>query len=174
MTTTTTNFKSLDGPSHATVFIWLFAISSIWHYTSSASDIASYWFQYNPLVTPLIFISIGTGFLAACFPDKTRALLWLSIGQLAAIGLRFPFVADHRVMEMFLSLSIVLSYCYLAFGKQAQVFSETKVGFTARESIFVEPSSRPKYLGKVVLLTGRHSASAAETGRHSNYSTGFT
>ena len=52
---------------------------------------------------------------------------------------------------------------YLAFGKQAQVFSETKVGFTARESIFVEPSSRPKYLGKVVLLTGRHSASAAET-----------
>jgi hypothetical protein len=131
MTTTTTNFKSLDGPSHATVFIWLFAISSIWHYTSSASDIASYWFQYNPLVTPLIFISIGTGFLAACFPDKTRALLWLSIGQLAAIGLRFPFVADHRVMEMFLSLSIVLSYCYLAFGKRS-----FKVGTTEMFEVF--------------------------------------
>ena len=130
-TVSATNFKSLDGPTHATVFIWVFAISSIWHYTSSASDIASYWFQYNPLVTPLILISIGTGFLAACFPDKTRALLWLSIGQLIAIGLRFPFVADHRVMEMFLSLSIVLSYCYLAFGKRS-----FKVGTTEMFEVF--------------------------------------
>jgi C-terminal processing protease CtpA/Prc len=52
---------------------------------------------------------------------------------------------------------------YLAFGKQAQVLSERKVGFTARDSIFVEPSTGPKYLGEAVLLTGRHSASAAET-----------
>jgi C-terminal processing protease CtpA/Prc len=52
---------------------------------------------------------------------------------------------------------------YLAFGKQAQVFSERKVGITARDSIFVEPSTGAKYLGEAVLLTGRHSASAAET-----------
>ena len=127
MTDNCSNLKSGDGPSHATVFIWLFAISSIWHYTSSARDIASYWFKYDPLVTPLIFISIGTGFIAACFPDKTRALLWLAVGQLVAVLARFPFVADHRVMEMFLSLSIVLSFCYLAFRRKTWKISTTEL-----------------------------------------------
>ena len=52
---------------------------------------------------------------------------------------------------------------YLAFGKQARITSEKKVRFTSRDPIFVEPSRGPKYLGEAVLLTGRHSASAAET-----------
>jgi hypothetical protein len=52
---------------------------------------------------------------------------------------------------------------YLAFGKQARITSEKKVQFTSRDSIFVEPSRGPRYLGEAVLLTGRHSASAAET-----------
>ena len=52
---------------------------------------------------------------------------------------------------------------YLAFGKQARITSAKKVRFTSRDSIFVEPGRGPRYLGEAVLLTGRHSASAAET-----------
>jgi len=51
---------------------------------------------------------------------------------------------------------------YLAFGKQARLSSAKKVQFTALDSIFVEPSEGPKYVGEAVLLTGRHTASAAE------------
>jgi hypothetical protein len=101
-------------PSHASVFIWLFAIASIWHYTSSSTDIVNYWFHYDRLITPLIALSIGTAFVGASFPNKTAALLIFSVGQLTAICIRMPFVADHLVMELFLHLSIVLSYCYLA------------------------------------------------------------
>ncbi|MGI9235977.1 MAG: hypothetical protein ACR2QZ_01185 [Woeseiaceae bacterium] len=102
------------GPSHATVFVWLFAVSSIWHYTSSASDIVAYWFRYDPLVTPLVFLSIVSAFIAACYPTKTIALMVMCVGQLIAIFLRFPFVADHLVMELFLNLSILVSFLYLA------------------------------------------------------------
>jgi hypothetical protein len=52
---------------------------------------------------------------------------------------------------------------YLAFGKQALVDSADRLKFTDPESIYIEPSRGPKYLGPTVLLTGRHSASAAET-----------
>jgi hypothetical protein len=52
---------------------------------------------------------------------------------------------------------------YLAFAKQARLTIEREVRFTAREPIFVEPSGGPRYSGKAVLLTGRGSASAAET-----------
>ena len=52
---------------------------------------------------------------------------------------------------------------YLAFSKQARLTSEKAVRFTSRQGIFVEQSPGPKYLGEAVLLTGRHSASAAET-----------
>lgn len=123
MTRDRTNKKPGGGcPDQATVFIWLFAVSSIWHYTSSSADISRYWFQYDSLVTPLIFLSIVTAFIAATFPAKTWALLTFSLGQLIAIALRFPFVADHLVMQLFLNLSIVASFCYLAFsGKTLQV-----------------------------------------------------
>jgi len=66
---------------------------------------------------------------------------------------------DALVLEL---ASRLTSQRYLAFGKRARTNSE-KVRFTSRESIYVEPSIRPKYLGAAVLLTGRHSASAAET-----------
>lgn len=114
-------------PGHATVFIWLFAISSIWHYTSSSTEIARYWLQYDPLVTPLFFLSIVTTFVAAVFPNRTRCLLAFSLGQLLAIGLRFPFVADHLVMELLLNLSIVASFCYLAIARKTLRISTDEI-----------------------------------------------
>ncbi len=36
-----------DEPTHATVFIWVFAVSAFWHYPSSANEIISYWFRYD-------------------------------------------------------------------------------------------------------------------------------
>lgn len=67
---------------------------------------------------------------------------------------------DAFVLEL---ASRLASKRYLAFGKQARLTSEKKVRFTPRDAIFVEPSMGPKYVGEAVLLTGRHSASAAET-----------
>ena len=127
MTATSATLPSVDGPSHASVFIWLFAISSIWHYTSAYEDLAAYWFKFDPLVTPLIFLSIGTAFIAACAPSKTGAVLLFSIGQLVAIAARFPFVADHLVMELFLNLSVVLSYGYLAFTRKSLKIATTEI-----------------------------------------------
>lgn len=105
-------------PSHASIFVWLFAIASIWHYTSSGQEIANYWFRFDPTITPLIFLSIASAFVGACFPNRVTALLVFSIGQLIAICVRFPFVADHLVMEMFLHLSIVVSFVYLAIKQR--------------------------------------------------------
>lgn len=112
------NSASRSGPTHANVFIWIFAVSTIWHYTSASNDILSYWFRFDPLVTPLVFLSIVTAFIAALYPNKTAAMLLFSGGNLAAICLRFPFVADHLVMEMFLNLSIVLAFGYVAFKRR--------------------------------------------------------
>ena len=114
-------------PDHATLFIWIFAISSIWHYASSSTEISRYWLQYDPLVTPLIFLSIATAFVAAIFPNKTWALITFSLGQLIAIGLRFPYVADHLVMELFLNLSIVASFCYLAIAQKTLRVSTSQI-----------------------------------------------
>ncbi len=114
-------------PDHATLFIWIFAVSSIWHYASSSTEISRYWLQYDPLVTPLIFLSIATAFVAATFPNKTWALITFSLGQLIAIGLRFPYVADHLVMELFLNLSIVASFCYLAIAQKTLDVSTSKI-----------------------------------------------
>ncbi len=105
-------------PDHATVFIWLLAISSIWHYTSSSTDIVRYWLQYDPVVTPTVFLSIATAFVAALFPTKTWALLTLSAGQLVAISVRFPHVADHMVMQLALHLSVFATFFYSAFRKR--------------------------------------------------------
>jgi len=106
-------------PSHATVFVWLFAVSAIWHYTSAGTDIIDYWFTYDPQVTPLVFLSIVTAFIAACYPTKTWAVMTMCVGQLVALFLRFPFVADHLVMELFLNLSILFSFLYLAASKRS-------------------------------------------------------
>lgn len=114
-------------PSHASVFIWLFAVASIWHYTSSSQDLATYWFRYDPLVTPLIILSVVTAFIAACFPNRTIAVLVFSVGQLIAIVLRFPFVADHLVMELFLHLAIALSFCYLAIRRRTLEITTTEM-----------------------------------------------
>jgi hypothetical protein len=52
---------------------------------------------------------------------------------------------------------------YLAFSKQAKITSTKKLRFTAPDPVFVQPSDGPRYVGDAVLLTGRHSASAAES-----------
>lgn len=110
--------QSSNGPSHATIFIWLFAVSAIWHYTSSGGEIVQYWFRYDALVTPLIALSIVSAFIAACYPTKILAVMAMCIGQLIAIGLRMPFVADHLVMELFLNLSILASFLYLVWKRR--------------------------------------------------------
>jgi hypothetical protein len=118
----TSNNLAAGHPDHATVFIWIFAVSSIWHYTSSSTEISRYLLHYDSLVTPLIILSIVTAIVAAAYPGRTWALLTFSVGQLVAIGFRFPFVADHLVMELFLNLSIVLAFLYLAIsGKSLRV-----------------------------------------------------
>jgi hypothetical protein len=109
---------SASPPSHASVFIWLFAVSAIWHYASSSSDIINYWFTYNPKITPLVFLSIGSAFIAACYPTRTWALMTMCVGQLIAIFLRFPFVADHLVMELFLNFAILISFLSVAIPKR--------------------------------------------------------
>lgn len=106
------------GPSHATVFVWLFAVASIWHYTSSASQILESWFRFHPVDTPLTALSVLTAFIAALFPQRTSAVLLFSAGQFAAIFIRMPFVADHLVMELVLHCGILCSYGYLAIRQR--------------------------------------------------------
>ncbi len=115
------------GPEHATLFIWIFAVSSIWHYTSSGTEIAYYLLQFNAQITPLIYLSIVTAFVAALFPNRTWAVLTFSVGQLLAIGLRYPHVADHLVMELFLNLSIVVSFVYLSISKRGAPVTTTEI-----------------------------------------------
>ncbi len=114
----TSPVQANTAPTYATVFIWLFAVSASWHYTSSSGDIVRYWLRYDALVTPLMFLSIATAFIAACYPGRTAALMLFSVTQLVAIALQFPFVADHLVMELFLNLSIVLSFAWLAVKRR--------------------------------------------------------
>ncbi len=114
MNTKHDDVESRTGPSHASIFVWLFAVSIIWHYTSSGTEIANYWLRYDPLITPLIFLSIVSAFIAACFPNKTAAVMVMCVSQLIALGLRFPFVADHLAMELILHLSIVCAFLYVA------------------------------------------------------------
>src|SRR5689334_16059539 len=123
MTERSATLPSNDGPSHASVFIWLFAVSSIWHYTSAYDDLAAFWLQFDPVVTPMIFLSIATAFMAACAPQKTWTLLVMAAGQLVAICARFPFVADHLVMELFLNVSVLLSFAYLAYKRNTLAIS---------------------------------------------------
>jgi hypothetical protein len=106
-------------PSHAAVFIWLLAVSTIWHYASSSTEILGYWFRYDALVTPLVFLSIASALIAACYPDKTAAVLVFTIGQLISIGLRFPFVADHLVMQLAISLAILTSFAWLGVRRRS-------------------------------------------------------
>ncbi len=115
--------ENKPGPSHAAVFVWLFAVSAIWHYTSSGPEIWDYWFRYDPLVTPVISLSIVSAFIAACYPSKTLAVMVMCGSHLIAIGLRFPYVADHLVMELFLNLSILGAFLYLAIKGRTFVVS---------------------------------------------------
>jgi hypothetical protein len=102
------------GPSQASVFIWLFAIASIWHYASSSREITEAWFRFDPLRTPLLALAIVSALIGALYPQRTRAVLFFAVGQTAAIFARFPFVADHLIMELALHAGILLSFAHLA------------------------------------------------------------
>ena len=110
---------SAKGPSHAHMFVWLFAIASIWHYTSSATELLRYWENFDPIVTPLIALAIITAMIVAVFPNRTPAILAFAGAQTLVIGFRFPFVADHLVMEIGLNLAILLSFAYLAIRRRS-------------------------------------------------------
>ena len=118
MTSSLRQVDAAPGPSHGTVFIWLFAVASIWHYTSSSSEILESWFRFHPVNTPLTALSVLTAFIGALFPHRSAAVLLFSFGQFAAIFTRMPFVADHLVMELVLHAGILLSFCYLAIRKR--------------------------------------------------------
>ena len=106
-------------PTHSSIFIWLFAVASIWHYTSSIRELNNYWAQFDPLVTPLIALAIVTSLIVAVFPNRTPALITFAGAQFLAIAVRFPFVADHLVMELFLNLSILVAFAYLALRRRS-------------------------------------------------------
>lgn len=101
------------------MFIWLFAIATIWHYASSSRELYKYWLQFDPVVTPLIGLAIVASLIVAVFPNRTRALLLFAAVQTLAISVRFPFVADHLVMELFLNVSILLAFAYLAASRRS-------------------------------------------------------
>ncbi|NQV86916.1 MAG: hypothetical protein HQ492_07560, partial [Woeseiaceae bacterium] len=114
MTTDTLTTQTEEGPTLATIVVWLFAVSAIWHYTSSGADIQNYFLHYDPVRTPLVLLSMVTAFIAALFPNRAWAVVLFAGGQFISISGLAPFIADHLVMEFFLSLSIVTSYIYLA------------------------------------------------------------
>ena len=108
------SLTATSGPRPVTLFVWIFAISSIWHYTSSGNEIANYLLQFHPEMSPFVYLSIGTAMIAAIWPNRVWAILIFATGQIIAIGYRFPHVADHLVMELALNVGIVLSFVYLA------------------------------------------------------------
>lgn len=105
-------------PTQPAVFIWLFAVAAIWHYTSSTRELAEAWFQFHPVRTPLLAIALSSAFIGALFPTRVWAVLVFAAGQLVAIYGRFPAVADHLVMEMVLHVAILLSFAWLAISRR--------------------------------------------------------
>ena len=115
------------GPAHATVFIWLFAISSNWHYLSSGLELRNYLFHFDPVITPLIVTAILTAFVGALFANRTWAVLLFAAGQLAVLSVRFPYVADHLVMELILNFAILTSFAWIAIRRRSLAVSATEM-----------------------------------------------
>ena len=101
--------------SHATVFTWLLAISTIWHHTSSSNEVFDYWLHFDPVQTPAVFFAVTTAFIAACYPSSSKIFLLFVGTQILVISTRIPYIPTHVVMELFLYLTIFLSYLYLAY-----------------------------------------------------------
>lgn len=118
------------GPSHATVFVWMFAVSSLWHYTSSANEIYDFWFHFDPVGTPLFTLAIVSAFVAAVFPNDTRAILFFAAGQTVAIFMRMPFVADHLIMELGLNVAILAAFLLLVWKPKSSTTATAADMFT--------------------------------------------
>lgn len=127
MTTENRAAQTKEGPTLATICVWLFAVSAIWHYTSSGPDIQNYFLQYVPVRTPLVVLSMVTAFIAALFPNRAWAVVLFAGGQFISISGLAPFVADHLVMELFLSLSIIASFIYLALKGRTTKISTSEM-----------------------------------------------
>lgn len=107
-----------NGVNRATLFIWLFAIASIWHHTSSSHEVYYYWFHFDLIQTPAVILATVTALLAACYPGSIKALLAFVFVNIAVIATRLPFAPTHVVMELFVFLSIFFSYLFLAIEKK--------------------------------------------------------
>lgn len=109
--------------SHATVFTWLLAVATIWHHTSSSNEVYYYWLHFDPVQTPAVILAVTTAFLAACYPTSTRFFLLFVVTQIGVIFTRIPYIPTHVVMELFLFLTMLFSYLYLAYKEKSWVIN---------------------------------------------------
>ena len=104
--------------SNATVFVWLYSVASIWHFTSSSNEIEWFWRHLDPVHTPLVTVAIVTAFIAACYPNNARAFIFMIAAQAVVIYVRLPFAPTHLVMELFFAASVLTAFVLLALAKQ--------------------------------------------------------
>jgi hypothetical protein len=97
----------------------LYAVASIWHYTSSANVVSWSWLHFDPIETPSLVIAITTAFIAACYPSSMRAFVLMIAAQAVIIFIQLPFTPTHLVMELFLALCILASYGHLALRQRS-------------------------------------------------------
>ena len=96
------------------VFIWMLAIASIWVHTSSKSDVAQYWFRFDPVQTPAIILACVSALLAAVFPSRAIVVVFFAIVQVGVIYTRMPYIPTHVVMELILFSSMIFAFVCLA------------------------------------------------------------
>lgn len=109
--------------SHATIFTWLLAVSTIWHHTSSSNEVYYYWLHFDPVQTPAVFFAVMTAFLAACYPTSLKFFLLFVVTQIIVIFTRLPTIPTHVVMEFFLFVAMFVSYIYVAYKEKSWVVS---------------------------------------------------
>lgn len=95
---------------HAAFVVWLLAMATVWHYTSSTNEIWEYWLHFHPVHTPAVAVICVVGFLAAIYSHHRAAALALSIAGIIVIGLRLPWIPTHLMMELFLYLGILAAW----------------------------------------------------------------
>ena len=92
------------------MFTWMLSLAVIWHHASSASEIAAFWLQFNPIHTPGVVLACVIALIAACYPNKPWIVGLLALTESTVIALRMPYVPTHAFMEMFMFFGIFLCY----------------------------------------------------------------
>ncbi|MDZ7842319.1 MAG: hypothetical protein U5R46_16090 [Gammaproteobacteria bacterium] len=95
---------------HSALVVWLLAMASVWHYTSSSNEIWEYWLHFHPVHTPAVAAICVVGFLAAIYSHLRVAALALSAAGIFVVGLRLPWIPTHLMMELFLYLGIAAAW----------------------------------------------------------------